>query len=62
MSNIKLVLGDSLEELDKLEENSVHSCVCDPPYHLTSNKNSYEQFYLEQPIDIFGEKENGSEC
>ena len=29
-----LILGDSLEELDKLEENSVDSIVTDPPYEL----------------------------
>lgn len=34
MSSIKLVLGDSLVELDKLEANSVHSIVVDPPYEI----------------------------
>ena len=34
----KVVLhcGDSLEILKDLPDNSVDSCVCDPPYHLTS--------------------------
>lgn len=31
---IKLINGDSLEELDKLEENSIGSIVTDPPYEL----------------------------
>jgi site-specific DNA-methyltransferase (adenine-specific) len=33
---IKLILGDSFEKLDELEENSIGSVVCDPPYGLTS--------------------------
>jgi tRNA G10 N-methylase Trm11 len=28
--------GDMLEVLDGLDENAFDSCVCDPPYHLTS--------------------------
>jgi len=31
---IKLINGDSLLELEKLEENSIDSIVCDPPYHI----------------------------
>ena len=33
---IKLHCGDCLEVLPTLAENSVDSCVTDPPYHLTS--------------------------
>lgn len=33
---IDLINGDSFYELDKLEENSIDSCVTDPPYGLTS--------------------------
>ena len=36
MSDIKVVHGDMLEVLPTLEENSIDSVVCDPPYHLTS--------------------------
>ena len=36
MSNIDLRLGDSREILKTLDENSVDSIVCDPPYHLQS--------------------------
>lgn len=34
MSNIKVIHGDSLIELDKMEENSVGSICCDPPYEI----------------------------
>jgi site-specific DNA-methyltransferase (adenine-specific) len=33
---VQLWGGDCLEVLDNLPENSVDSCVVDPPYHLTS--------------------------
>lgn len=33
---MKLILGDSLEKLKELEDNSVDSIVTDPPYHLVS--------------------------
>ena len=33
---IKLYSGNCLSVLDGMEENSLDSCVCDPPYHLTS--------------------------
>ena len=33
---VKLFIGDCYELLDNLEENSIDSVCCDPPYHLTS--------------------------
>lgn len=33
---VTLFAGDCLDVLDGMEENSVDSVVCDPPYHLTS--------------------------
>jgi DNA modification methylase len=33
---VQLHCGDCLEVMDSFEENSVDSCVCDPPYHLQS--------------------------
>jgi site-specific DNA-methyltransferase (adenine-specific) len=33
---VRLLKGDCLELLPTLEENSIDSCVTDPPYHLTS--------------------------
>ncbi len=33
---VTLLRGDCLERLRELEENSVDSCLTDPPYHLTS--------------------------
>ena len=32
----KVILGDCLEKLKELEDNSVDSIVTDPPYHLVS--------------------------
>ena len=33
-SEYKIINGNMLEELDKLEENSIDSIVTDPPYEL----------------------------
>lgn len=38
--NKQLIIGDCLEELDKIEENSIDAIITDPPYGLTSNKNA----------------------
>jgi len=35
MSNIKLLLGDCLDKLKKLDDNSIDSIVTDPPYGLS---------------------------
>jgi len=32
----RILIGDMRERLKELPDNSVDSCVCDPPYHLTS--------------------------
>ena len=32
--NYKIINGDCITELDKLEENSIDSIVTDPPYEL----------------------------
>lgn len=37
---INLICGDSLEELKKLQENSIDSIVTDPPYGLSAARNS----------------------
>jgi DNA modification methylase len=34
MSNIKIIIGDALVELDKIKSNSVDLIVADPPYNL----------------------------
>jgi site-specific DNA-methyltransferase (adenine-specific) len=34
--SVKILIGDMRERLGELAEASVDSCVCDPPYHLTS--------------------------
>jgi len=33
---VVLLSGDCLELMETLESNSIDSCCCDPPYHLTS--------------------------
>lgn len=34
--SVRILIGDCREKLRDLPDNSVDSCVCDPPYHLTS--------------------------
>jgi site-specific DNA-methyltransferase (adenine-specific) len=41
---IDLRLGDCIEVLKTLEDNSIDSVVCDPPYHLTSTKGGNKGF------------------
>ena len=40
MDNVKLLLGDCLDKLKELEDNSVDSIVTDPPYGLSAAPNS----------------------
>jgi len=40
MSEVKLLLGDCLDKLKELEDNSVESIVTDPPYGLSAAPNS----------------------
>jgi site-specific DNA-methyltransferase (adenine-specific) len=42
--NIDLRLGDCIEVMRTLPDNSVDSVVCDPPYHLTSSKGDSKGF------------------
>ena len=34
MSDVLLLTGDSIEKLKELDEDSIDSIVCDPPYGL----------------------------
>jgi len=34
--SVRILIGDMRDRLKELPDNSVDSCVCDPPYHLTS--------------------------
>lgn len=34
--SVRILIGDCRERLKELPDNSVDSCGCDPPYHLTS--------------------------
>lgn len=36
--SVRIINGDALAELRKLQDASVDSCVTDPPYHLTTGK------------------------
>jgi DNA modification methylase len=36
MPEALLLVGDMREQLRQLDDNSIDSCACDPPYHLTS--------------------------
>ena len=38
LNKVELHCGDMTAVLPTLAENSIDSCVCDPPYHLTNNK------------------------
>jgi len=40
MKKTKLMLGDNIESLKKLPDNSIDSVVTDPPYGLSAPKNS----------------------
>ena len=35
---MNIIHGDCLEELKKLEDNSIDAVVCDPPYGLSNTK------------------------
>lgn len=37
MDKIKLLLGDAINELKKIEENSIDLIIADPPYNLSKN-------------------------
>lgn len=36
MSNIQLICGDCMTELDKIPDNSIDMAICDPPYLITT--------------------------
>jgi site-specific DNA-methyltransferase (adenine-specific) len=44
MDKVKLMLGDNIESLKKLPDNSVDAVVSDPPYALTPSKNAKKGF------------------
>ncbi len=49
-----LILGDSLEELDKLEENSIDSIVTDPPYELNFMGKGWDNAGISFNTEIWG--------
>ena len=44
MTNLELFLGDCIEEMKKIESNSIHSVVTDPPYNLDLDKSKWDNF------------------
>ena len=62
--NIDLRLGDCLEVLKTIPDNSVDSVVTDPPYHLTTNTSESKGFMGKEwdGGDIAFRKEVWSEC
>ena len=46
---MKIINGDCIEELAKLEENSIDSIVCDPPYGINFMGKEWDAF-VPQPI------------
>ena len=36
MSNVQLICGDCITELDKIPDNSIDLAICDPPYLITT--------------------------
>jgi hypothetical protein len=51
----KLILGNSLEELKKLEDNSVDSIVTDPPYELGFMGKKWDNTGIAYNVDLWAE-------
>lgn len=51
----KIILGDCLEKLKELEENSVDSIVCDPPYELGFMGKSWDNTGIANNKDMWAE-------
>ena len=45
MTDYNIITGDSLDVLKTLDADSIDSCVTDPPYHLTQER---EASYMEK--------------
>jgi DNA modification methylase len=52
---MKLILGNSLEELKKLEDNSVDSIVTDPPYELGFMGKKWDNTGIAYNVDLWAE-------
>jgi len=57
--SVKLMLGDSLERLKELPDNSVDSVVCDPPYGLSKEPDIAEVMQHWINGDKYEHKSNG---
>ena len=53
MSTVKLILGDCLDKLKRLEDNSVDSIVTDPPYGISFMGNKWD--YDVPSVDVWNE-------
>ena len=49
----KIINGDSLVELDKLEPNSIDSIVCDPPYELNFMNRGWDNSGIAYNVDLW---------
>lgn len=49
----KIINGDSLIELDKLEANSIDSIVCDPPYEINFMNKGWDNSGIAYNVDLW---------
>lgn len=55
MADIRIIHGDCLEELKKLPDNSVDSCVTDPPYELGFMGKGWDKTGIANNADMWRE-------
>src|SRR5574343_369162 len=55
MSKYKLICGNSLEELKKLEDNSIDSVVTDPPYELGFMNKAWDNSGIAYSVEFWKE-------
>jgi site-specific DNA-methyltransferase (adenine-specific) len=53
MSKIELHHGDCLEEMEAMEDNSVDSIVCDPPYGISFMGKKWD--YVVPEVEVWKE-------
>jgi len=53
-----IINGDSLEELKKIEDNSLEGCITDPPYNYEFLNHNWNQKEVERRIEKAGKSKN----
>jgi DNA modification methylase len=53
MEQYKLIHGDCIEEMKKLDANSIDSIVCDPPYELGFMNKSWDKSGIANNIEVW---------